>query len=239
MAAFTFEKAARRKVAPKLAIQGVSGAGKTYSALRFARGYVGENGRIAFIDTENGSASLYADLTPFDVLNVAPRSFGEGKQAVTAFWWTDFRDAINAAIVAGYDFLIIDSASHIWQAALDLKTRIDLNGGNSFVNWGQAGQTFNTVQNLILQAAIPVLCCFRSKMEYSLEENDKGKKEPRKVGLAPITRNDAEYDFTTVFDVARSHIATIAKTRAPVFDDTFEEQITEKTGAIFRAWIDS
>ena len=88
MAAFTFEKAARRKVAPKLAIQGVSGAGKTYSALRFARGYVGQNGRIAFIDTENGSASLYADLTPFDVLNVAPRSFGEGKQAVTAFWWT-------------------------------------------------------------------------------------------------------------------------------------------------------
>ena len=65
MAAFTFEKAARRKVAPKLAIQGVSGAGKTYSALRFARGYVGKNGRIAFIDTENGSASLYADLTPF------------------------------------------------------------------------------------------------------------------------------------------------------------------------------
>ena len=107
MAAFTFEKAARRKVAPKLAIQGVSGAGKTYSALRFARGYVGQNGRIALIDTENGSASLYADLTPFDVVNVAPRSFGEGKQAVTAFWWTDFRDAINAAIVAGYDFLII------------------------------------------------------------------------------------------------------------------------------------
>ena len=55
----SFVKAERKKAFIKLAITGISGSGKTYSSLRLARGLVGEHGRIAFIDTENGSATLY------------------------------------------------------------------------------------------------------------------------------------------------------------------------------------
>ena len=32
----------------------------------------------------------------------------------------------------------------------------------------------------------------RAKQEYVLEENDKGKKTPRKVGMAPVMRRDLE-----------------------------------------------
>lgn len=231
----TFKKAIRRIVAPKLAIQGVSGSGKTYSALRFARGFVGEKGRIALIDTENQSASLYSDLTPFDVLDIAPRNNG----GTSAYWWQDFYDAIQAAIDEKYDMLIIDSASHIWQGVLDFKTRLDQKGGNSFTNWGNAGQQFSNVLNQILQSHIPIICCFRSKTEYILEETEKEGRtinKPRKVGMAPITRGDSEYEFSVVFEVNRDHNAEISKSRCSCFGNDWYSLITEQTGAEFKDW---
>lgn len=224
-----FAKATKKSVAPKVAIQGVSGAGKTFSALRFARG-LGE--RVALIDTENRSASLYASAFDFDACEIMPRPFGNS----TAFWWTDFRDAIQAAIDAKYDVLIVDSASHIWDATLAFKSRLDTQGGNSYANWSVPSQTFATVQNAILQAPIPVVCTFRSKMEYALENVD-GKLIPRKVGLAPVTRADAEYDFTLVFDIDRDHVATVSKSRAAIFGDDFKEILTEEHGKRFKEWL--
>lgn len=228
-----FTKVKRSAVAPKIAFQGVSGAGKTYSALRFARGYVGDTGRIAVIDTENGSASLYGNVTDFEVVNIHPKKRGE----TISFWWADFADAIQGAEDEKFDFLIIDSASHIWQATLDFKARLDKQGGNSFVNWGEAGLQFSAVQNRILQSTLPVLCCFRTKVEYVLEQDERGKNVPRKVGFAPITRGDAEYDFSLVLDIDRNHEATVSKSRCDAFDDSFRSIITETTGQQLRSWI--
>ena len=227
-----FVKATKARVAPKIAIAGVSGSGKTYSALRFARGLVGPNARVALIDTENGSASLYADKFEFDVCDVAPRTFDGGRKA---FWHADFRDAINDAINGGYDALIIDSASHIWEGVLDYKGELDKGGGNSYTNWNKAGAQYKTIIDLVLQAPIPVVCCFRSKIAYVLEADENGKQIPRKRGLAPIARDGVEYEFTTVFDVDFAHNATASKDRTELFVDS--ERITEATGERFRNWL--
>ena len=96
-----FTKATRKKVFLKLAVTGPSGSGKTYSALRLARGLVGPSGKVALIDTENGSASLYADKFEFDTLDLAP-----------PFDHQKFVEGISAAVQAGYQCIIIDSASH-------------------------------------------------------------------------------------------------------------------------------
>jgi hypothetical protein len=39
-------------------------SGKTYTALRIARGMVGSKGRIGMLDTESGRARLYSDKVP-------------------------------------------------------------------------------------------------------------------------------------------------------------------------------
>ena len=39
-------------------------SGKTYTALRIARGMVGPTGRIGMLDTESGRARLYSDKVP-------------------------------------------------------------------------------------------------------------------------------------------------------------------------------
>src|SRR5690606_31598618 len=95
-----FKKAERKQARLRLALAGPSGSGKTYSALQMAKGL---GSKIAVIDTEHGSASLYADAAEFDVMELhAPYSPER------------YVEAIQAAEAAGYDVLIIDSYSHEW-----------------------------------------------------------------------------------------------------------------------------
>mgnify|MGYP001582171076 FL=1 len=50
---FVIRKATRSQLKLLLALISPSGGGKTYSALRLARGLVGPKGRIVLIDTEH------------------------------------------------------------------------------------------------------------------------------------------------------------------------------------------
>ena len=52
----------KRQARIKMALQGCAGSGKTYSALLLAYGLCSDWSRIAVIDSENGSADLYASL---------------------------------------------------------------------------------------------------------------------------------------------------------------------------------
>ena len=62
-----FTKATRKKARLRLALTGPSGSGKTMAALMIAKGL---GGRVAVLDTEHGSASLYAE--PITLANAMP-----------------------------------------------------------------------------------------------------------------------------------------------------------------------
>jgi hypothetical protein len=219
-----FKKATRKHSHIKLAITGPSGSGKTYSALRLAKGLT-MNGRIALIDTENGSASLYSNQFDFDVLDVGP-PFQVGKLA----------EAVKAALQSDYDVIIIDSASHWWQGVLEYKDQLDKRGGNSFSNWSEANRHYDLFIRAILFSKIHVICCMRSKMDYVLELNDKGKQVPRKVGLAPVMRDGIEYEFTAVLDLDTHHQAQASKDRTGLFRDQIMI-LSEEHGEVIKDWI--
>jgi len=221
-----FTQALRRRAKLKLAVTGPPGSGKTMSALRLATGLVGPQGKIAVIDTENRSASLYSDRFKFDVLDIEPPFESER-----------FVEAINAAVAAGYDCLIIDSASHFWKGVLEFKSALDSRGGNSFTNWNQAGKKYDAGLGSILQSDIHLVACLRSKVEYVLEQDMKGKQVPRKVGLAPVFRDEGEYEFTIVFDIAHDHTAQVSKDRTGIFTDRIF-QVTEDIGRQVGAWLE-
>ncbi|MCZ7637658.1 MAG: ATP-binding protein [Verrucomicrobia bacterium] len=222
-----FQKAQRQRVKLKLAITGPAGSGKTTAALRLARGLT-RNGRIAVIDTENRSASLYADLFEFDVLDLEP-PFEDRK----------FSEGITAAVAAGYDAVILDSGSHFWEAVLDYKDKLDKRGGNSFSNWSEATRRFRGVLDAVLQSPIHVITCLRSKMDHVLEKDEKsGRQVVKKVGMAPIMRDGVEYEFTVVLDLDMGHQAVSSKDRTRLFDGRIFE-ITEATGQSLREWLDS
>jgi hypothetical protein len=194
-----------------------------------ARGLIGPTGKIAYIDTENQSAKLYSDVTEFFHCDLA-----------APFEYQKFIDAILAAEKAGFDAVVIDSHTHLWQGTLDHKSNLDRKGGNSFTNWNDAGKHFNEVIQTILQAKIHVLACLRVKTEYVVQEetNAKGKtvQVPKKVGLAPVMRDNIEYEFTTVFEIGMDHHCTPSKDRTGLFvDKTF--RITERTGEKIAGWL--
>lgn len=222
-----FKKASRKRIKLKTAITGPAGSGKTTSSIRLARGLAGPDGKIALIDTENGSASLYSDRYDFDVCEIAP-----------PFDHQKFVEAIEAAASAGYDVVIIDSASHFWEGILEYKDKLDRRGGNSFMNWNEAGRQFKGILNAVLQSPIHVICCLRSKIDYVIEQDGKGKALPKKVGLAPIMRDGVEYEFTTVFDIDLTHNAATSKDRTGLFTDRIF-QITEETGEELAKWLEA
>ena len=219
-----FRKATKDAVFLNLAMTGPSGSGKTTAALRLARGLTGANGKIAVIDTENSSSLLYADKYDFDACVLEP-PYTEEK----------FIGAIVDAISAKYDCVIIDSFSHVWQAILDYKSKLDMRGGNSYTNWANAGAKFDSVLQAILVSKLHIICCMRSKMDYAIDTDERGKKSIRKVGLAPIMRDGIEFEFSLVLDLDMNHKAVASKDRTRLFDGKIEE-ITESTGEILNNW---
>lgn len=219
-----FQKAERKNVKLKLALTGPSGSGKTFSALRLASGM---GGKIAVIDTENKSSELYSDRFEFDVCAIRP-----------PFTTAKYIEAIQGAVNEGYDNLIIDSISHAWAGEggiLNRKTATDQRGGNSFTNWGKFTPEQEKFMSTLLQSDINLIATMRSKQDYIMESNSKGKQAPKKVGLAPVQREGSEYEFTIVFDVAMNHEAETSKDRTGLFDDQFF-QITEETGKKILDW---
>jgi ABC-type lipoprotein export system ATPase subunit len=63
----TFRKAVKYDAKLRFAVCGPSGSGKTHTLLQVATEL---GGPVALIDTEHGSASKYADLFEFDVLEL-------------------------------------------------------------------------------------------------------------------------------------------------------------------------
>lgn len=223
-----FVKAQRKAVKIKLAITGPSGSGKTYSALRLAFG-LGE--RVALIDTENGSGSLYADVNrdgigEYDTLEIqAP------------FTVRKYADAIREAVKEGYDVVVVDSITHAWAGAgglLEQKDALDNRGGNQnrFANWGGITKQHEEFKAALLESPIHLIATMRSKTEYQQDDNRK----VHKLGTAPIQRDGMDYEFTIVFDVDQSHSAVASKDRTNRFDQ-FTGKLTEQHGAQIRTWL--
>lgn len=241
-----FQKASRSQVFLKLAITGPTGSGKTLSALRMAAGLIEPGQRIAFEDTENDSASLYADMEAkqcqdmnipnaqiedvmatsrlFDVMPIAPPFAAES-----------FSSGIDSAVAAGYGAVVIDSASHFWKGILTYKDQLDGHGGtNKFANWKKADEKFDPVIERVLQSKIHIIFCMRSKIAYEMDEQTK---KVSKVGLAPIMRDNLEYEFSTVLDIGHNHTAMASKDRTGLFPNDKPFMVTEQTGRDLSAWL--
>lgn len=220
-----FQKATKTNVNIKLAITGPSGSGKSYSALRLAKGL---GGKIAVIDTENGSVSLYSDQFDFDVMNLTPPFITE-----------KYIEAIKAAEKAGYDTIVIDSLTHGWAGEgglLEQKTTLDSRpGSNSYTNWGPISKKDTSFKDSYLHSKCNIIATMRSKQDYLLIERN-GKMVPQKVGMAPVQRDGIEYEFTIVFDVAMNHECQASKDRTGLFVDKVF-QINEETGEQIKTWL--
>ena len=224
-----FRKAEKRKAKLRLAITGAAGSGKTYGALLIAKGI---GGKIVLLDTENGSGDLYAGVCDYDVGTIkAPYTIDK------------YIDGIKQAESLGYDIIIIDSLSHAWAGEGGLLETVDniaasSRSGNSYTAWRQVTPMHNKLIETMLNSPCHIIATMRSKTEYIIIENDKGRKEPRKVGLAPVQREGMDYEFGVVFDLGQNHMATVSKDRTSLFDGQVFT-LSQQTGQTLKEWLES
>lgn len=216
-----FRQATKQASKLRMTLDGPAGSGKTYTSLRFAH-FLANGGKIAFIDTERGSASKYVGENPdgipwnFDVLELSQ------------FSPERYTEAILAAGRMGYSVLIIDSLSHAWEGtggALEMKQK----AGEAWSAWRHVTPVHNRMVDTILQSPCHVITTMRSRMEYVQETDARGKVSIRKVGLSPIQRPGMEYEFDIVCDIDWSHVMVVSKSRCSEVAD----MTTEKPGPEF------
>ncbi len=220
-----FTKAVRKTSKLRLGIGGPSGSGKTTAALRIAKGL---GGKIALIDTERGSASLYSDEFDFDVLDLAPPYSPER-----------FIEAIDSAEKAGYDVCIVDSATHVWDGAggcleINEMTAVSKFKGNTWSAWSETTPRYRAFIDRMLQSKMHIIITMRSKTE-TVQTSDR---KVAKVGMKLEMRSGIEYEFTVVFELEHeTHIAVQSKDRTKLFPRP--QEVTEKTGVMLREWLES
>lgn len=226
-----FQRATKRRAKARVALDGPSGAGKTFSAL-IAATVLAQGGHIAVIDTERGSASLYADKFEFDVLELStfdPRKYIE---------------AIEAAESAGYSVIVIDSLSHAWEGEGGALDQVDKATkrlqGNSFAAWKDVTPLQRKLVDAMLQSPCHIIATMRSKMDYIQERDEKtGRTIIRKVGMAPVQRQGMEYEFTVVGDMDTDHNLMITKSRCEILADAVENRPTAKFWQRLLDWLNS
>ena len=224
-----FKQAEKKGLKARIAIAGPSGSGKTYTALTLAS-YLAlkeQKGQPACIDTERGSASKYSDKFSFLVCELEE------------FQPKHYIQAINGAIDAGVSALVIDSLSHEWREVLKMVEQETLRSPskNSYYAWGKVTPIHNELIDAILKFPGHIIVTMRSKTEYITETNDKGKSVPKKVGLAPVQRDDVEFEFDVVIDMTPDNQGIVGKTRCSALSQKIFNNPGKDLGDILWKWL--
>lgn len=232
-----FGKVERKRAKLRLALTGPSGSGKTLSALLIAGGMTGGDwSKVALIDTEHERARFYADRSDFGVGEFLYQPLVPPYKAEK---YIEVARA-GAAAVGEDGVLIVDSLSHAWEGeggVLEYKAEVEKQKGkNSYTAWDEAGKLQNALINTLLSLPCHVIITMRAKTAYAMELNDRGKNVPVKIGLAPVQRENTEYEFDIVLNLDRAHYATASKDTT--FLDDFNAPITPEVGEKLRLWLD-
>lgn len=225
-----FQQAIKQEAKLRLAIAGPAGSGKTYTGLLIAS-HLANGGKIAVVDTEHGSASKYADLFTFDVMEMTP-----------PFHPDRFVDAIQEAQKAGYSVIVLDSLSHEWSGTGGILEVVDniaarSNSKNTFAAWKQGSPLQNKLVDTIIGCDIHVIATLRTKQDYVIEADERGKMTPKKIGLAPVQRDGFEYEFDVVMNMDNDNTGVIVKTRCPALSGGLFKKPGKDMADILTQWL--
>lgn len=222
-----FQKARKSQSKARICLLGPAGSGKTYTALTLASAL---GSRIAVIDTENASASKYADEFDFDVA------------VLNKYSPDNYIKAIQAAEAAGYDVLIIDSLSHAWSGPEGVLEIVDKAAAkykdNRFSAWRDATPLHNKLFNTIITSGMHIIATMRTKTEWVLTEDDRGRNVPKRVGTAPVQRDGVEYEFDIVGELDIDHKLVIVKTRCRDLDGYAALKPGPELGVVIKRWLE-
>lgn len=178
---FEIRKAQRQGARLLIQLSGVSGSGKTYTALQLAYGLAGNNAdKVVLIDTENRRGSLYANALPqpFNIIDFyAPFSPAR------------YIEAIEAACKAGAEVIVIDSVTHEWESEGGCEW---IANQTRFPDWKRAKAEHKRFMTYMLQCPAHIIACTRAREKVDFSDP----KNPRPLGIQPIQEKNFSFEAT-------------------------------------------
>lgn len=218
--------ASRKKVKIKMAISSPTGFGKTYSALLLAYGITNDWAKIAVIDSENESASLYSDLGPYQTIAIDPD-----------YTVDKFCQAVKLCTDAGIEVIIVDSTYHYWHGKGGM-LEYNNNLGGRYQDWAKTNKVYSRWLDTILQTPVHFICTSRKKQAYEILKVD-GKTTVEKKGMEDEVRAGFDYEMTIAFNIINDkHLVEAGKDRTRLFTGKTEFVITPETGKAIKQWAD-
>lgn len=216
--------ATRKRVKIKMSIASPTGFGKTYSALLLAHGITGDWSKIAVIDSENESASLYSDLGKYFTIDMKP-----------PYTVDKFCQAVKMCVDGGIEVIIVDSTYHYWHGKGGLLEYNNSLGGR-YQDWAKTNPLYAKWLNTILQTPAHFICTSRKKQAYEMVKTD-GKVTVEKKGMEDEIRSGFDYEMTIAFNIVNAgHMAETGKDRTRLFEGKPEFVITSETGKLVKQW---
>lgn len=218
-----FAPAQREQVKARVALSGVAGSGKTYTALMLATNLAE---KVAGIDTERGRMLEHKGRFRFD--HFAPSRF-------------DPRDLTRLLAIAGangYGAVVIDSFSHYWMGSGGALEFVDAHenakGGKFSAGWKEYRPIENAMWEALMAYPGHVIATMRAKTAYVVEGN-----KPVKIGLKPEQREGVDYEFSIVGEISRDHVLTVTKSTCDDLVDAVVDRPGPELAETIRAWCES
>lgn len=186
---FQFVPAVRERVSVLIALAGASGSGKTFSALRLAKG-MAPSGKIGFLDTEARRGLHYAGQFDFLHADMCP-----------PFKPAAFIEGVRAAEAAGCEVVIIDSFSHEYDGEggiMDWADALAEQGVKSPGNWKEPKLAHKKMMGALLQCRVSLIFCLRADEKIEIVREN-GKTQVRPLGWMPICEKRFMYEQTASF----------------------------------------
>ena len=228
MAILQIREAKREGARLVIGIAGVSGSGKTYTALQLAYGLANGNAKkVGFLDVENRRGSLYADSLP--------ESFLIG-DLYAPFSPQRYMDAIREFQATGVEVLVIDSVSHEWEGSGGCE-EIANNTTSRMSDWKKAKAEHKRFMNVMLQSDMHVISCIRARDKVDFSDP----KNPRPLGVQPIQEKNFMFEMTASLmmrDAGSSQDVMKCPSEIAHILGRGGDYITADDGRALRAWVD-
>lgn len=183
-----FRKAAAEQAALKMGLYGPPGSGKTFTALLIAEG-LGRitKKRVAYIDTERGT-DFYCQAVPSRTAH--PEAFDF--DALYTRSLTEVSQAVRSLDVAEHGVIVIDSVTHLWEAAMAAYQGRQTSVGSIPMHaWGKIKKPYKDLMAFLLSSPLHVIICGRQGVSYETNEDTD---ELKAVGYKMKAEGETPYE---------------------------------------------
>ena len=216
-------------------LAGVSGSGKTYTAIQIAYGLAKrEAKKVGLLDTENRRGSLYANALPEPIL------YGELKPPFSP---ARYVEAIEAFAKAGVEVLVVDSGSHEYEGLGGVQDIAEA-GNPRLPNWNKAKGQHKLFMSALLSSPMHIILCLRAREKAKPEKQIVDGKEKTvyvDLGLQPITEKNVVFEATASLMLheqgRRQDVIKLPADLVPVLGRQ-KGYLTVEDGEALRAWVD-